>query len=174
MRTKQSRVIAIGAFVSFAAPACSLVSGWSDLQGGQRVAVRDGGGVNDGASGDGATDVPPGPGTEPHDQPVTCGAASCPAGEGCCLDFGGGEQCSSITACRGNTDNSFLSCTSASACSAGAPVCCYDFSTLSTTCRAGCGPGNYELCNAAEPKPCTSGTSCTATLPGTQDIPICQ
>lgn len=74
--------------------------------------------------------------------PVTCGGATCPAGNICCVDFDGGPAtCSTEQACQGST----LSCDQPSDCP-GEDCCMYGGwgSTCSPTCI-----GGDQVCDTA-------------------------
>ena len=157
--------------------ACSLVSGWSDLQGGRTLRAPDAATGSDSSTsgGDAGAD---GPVSKPDSGliDIVCGSAHCPSGQGCCLDAvngTGAKQCTTPETCE-TQENEFLACTRASSCPATAPVCCYDFGGDGSLCLAGCGVGQYELCDTADRKPCSGTKQCTQKLPGTTDIPVCQ
>jgi hypothetical protein len=148
--------------------ACSVVDGWSDLQGGRapgdarakdaQLGEEDGGGFADGNVGP---------------TPPLCGAASCAQGEGCCISLSNGaKQCTSQQVCL-DRDDLFLGCTARSSCSSSAPLCCFDYTDEQSSCLARCGPGQQELCSTADPRPCTSG-ACTSSLAGMPDTPSCE
>ena len=169
-------VIAIAGAMVVSASACSLVSGWSDLQGGQK---GDGGRAGDagsstpldgGSSGDARVDGSTGVTN------VACAATRCPAGVGCCVDADNASQCGAQAACPNPT--TFLACSSAATCPTTAPVCCLQMpgtaSVTVATCNAGCGDTAYELCNPAEATPCSFGKKCKGTFTDLTWLMSCQ
>src|SRR5690242_6755163 len=95
---------AVAIALSCGGAACTLVSGWSDLQHGQRtdgggVSPRDGGdaasidGEDDGSGSahDGAPPTTDAPSSNEADAPtgIPCGSTRCTGGLGCCLPPGG-------------------------------------------------------------------------------------
>jgi hypothetical protein len=163
-------VIAVAMMAGLAA--CTLVGGVSDLQGGRRPDSTGGGKdasvPSDGAALDARTSVDAG------DAVLICGAAQCPADQGCCLPAGAGaKRCATKADCTAATDY-FLTCTSARTCGTSAPVCCFDFADEQATCAGQCGVDQYELCESPETTPCTAGKACVGTVPGTTLQAVCQ
>ena len=172
-RTSTWRPFPLAIGVIFAGPACSLVDGWSDLQGGKRASdTRDGGGVKDGST---SMDANAGADSSVVTgiQNVTCNGVLCPAGMGCCVGLTGSLQCTAQAACTGQ-GSEFLGCSGPASCSATAPVCCFSYDKETSSCLAGCGAGDEELCVAGDNKTCTGGKACTDTLAGLSNIPACQ
>jgi hypothetical protein len=158
----------------FLASACSLVSGWSDLQGGATGGRKDGGA----ADGAGSTDASiPGEAGDDASAPsgVRCGAGRCNAPEGCCYPppgFGGTAGCTDVGTCLG-TNGAFLTCDGRASCPGAAPACCFDFGSFTAQCAAACIAGDETICNPSDVPACASG-ACTRTVPGYTNIPSCQ
>jgi hypothetical protein len=158
-------IVASGVVVS-GLSACSIFDGWSDVQGGRAPldAARGKDGAPDGeVSGDAAP---------AHEGLALCGATRCTPGQGCCFTNAGVRECTSRQVCEARGD-SFLVCSEASSCPSTAPVCCFDFGDSVSSCVAGCGAGQYELCSIDDTKPCTATRMCTDTLPGVTGLPVC-
>ena len=170
---------AIALIAGLALPACSLVSGWSDLQGGAARTSDAGKRLEDGAvdlqdaptlDGPGAEGaaIPDAPGTDaatPPEAGVSCGSAVCVGGQGCCVDMGRPSRaCTTMQACPASS-NAFLLCNDSHQCadrSPALPLCCLDDATFRSTCVAGCGPATGTiLCRMSDPSPCASPAICT-------------
>jgi len=133
------------------ASGCTLVSGWSDLQGGRKTGTgtgtEDAGeepsdagfdvmSVLDGAFGDG----------------IACGIVSCPGSRICCVDSNV-KTCTTEARCDGIA----LGCAQRSDCPAG-QLCCLQ-ATFRTSCSASCG-GALPLCVVGSPGGCDVGETC--------------
>lgn len=176
-KAARSPAIVIAVVIAGGAAACSVVSGWQDLQGGTRKPSGSSGSSGEGgpsredggSSGDTGVDaVAPVTG-------VTCGAARCTkSNEGCCHNFDGTKQCSSQTTCADN-GGEWLTCTSPAQCPTAAPICCYQLAAQTSSCLAGCGFAvGAPLCDPTEPSPCPGGQACTKSVPGAQSLRSCK
>ena len=164
-------VIALATLAGLAA--CTLVDGVSDLQGGRKAGA-------DGGKGDDASDPVDAAADDARAASdgslanVACGAAHCPAGQGCCLSIStGSKRCQTRAQCMATQDY-FLSCTSSKTCPATAPVCCFDFGDELAACVGQCGAGQSELCDLLESSVCTGGKKCSKALAGVPSQLECQ
>jgi hypothetical protein len=130
--------------------ACSLVSGWSDLQDerpdagrGRADAEEDddsGAAAFDASKRD--RDLPP------ATSDVACGAQTCTGGEGCCVQFGSAQRSCTVGAdCAPGAGGAWLACNNGTSCPSSAPSCCLDFLVGAALCQNGCGPGAKVLCD---------------------------
>ena len=175
-KAARSPAIVIAVVIAGGAAACSVVSGWQDLQGGTRKPSGPSGSSGEGgpsredggSSGDTGVDAAPATG-------VTCGAVRCTTtDEGCCHNPEGTTQCSSQTACADN-GGEWLTCTSPARCPTAAPICCYQLAAQTSSCLAGCGIAlGAPLCDPTEPSPCPGGQACTKSVPGAQSLRSCK
>jgi hypothetical protein len=166
--------IVAGAIV-FTASACSLVSGWSDLQGGGAGQGKDAA-PRDGAANDGSSSGDPGDDGSVPGAGVRCGNTRCSGAQGCCFPppggGGNGAFCTSEATCQAMT-GAFMLCDGRGSCSGATPECCFDFGDFRGQCSATCGPGVETVCNPMDVPACTTG-ACTDTVPGYGQIPSCQ
>ena len=175
MAMGRARGIAIMSVSVVFASACSVFSGWSDLQEGSRVDAGTGLGVVDSGGRDGSSslgdarieggDLPP--------DGVPCGASRCAEGDGCCTFSSTQKQCSSASTCR-NDQGLFLECTSRASCSfAGLDCCLSSEQPFEAICTTACPEqGKAILCDPTEPAPCSTGTC--KVLPGNFGLNYCQ
>jgi hypothetical protein len=149
--------------------ACSLVSGWSDLQGGRpsddKPPTKDSGSSNEASPFDGATS---------SGGDVSCGAAKCPPPLGCCAGFDGNLACTTRESCDVNSGDRFLTCTSGATCPATAPLCCYDFAFEGSACLAGCAAGLQIMCDPSKSSACPAGQTCTGKTTGLSAFSACR
>jgi hypothetical protein len=159
---------AITTCVCLAAPfGCTVISGWSDLQGGERPPAPSGADAasRDARAADGGGQPPSQDAAPTVITGIHCGAERCADGEICCWNAGA-LACSSTTGC----DDIVLACTTRSDCSPG-QECCLDETFVAAQCRPACGGGagtSAPLCSPREPADCATGTSCQVKreLPG--------
>jgi hypothetical protein len=165
VRSRDAALAAMTAMLS----ACTVFSGWGDLQGGTRNS--DGGSAAPDASkpaNDAATTPDVGAPTETGSpeasvQGVTCGASYCSLGsQGCCVQGGGAGTCENATQCA--TAGFFLACDSSGQCGAGR-VCCFDVGLSNgASCVTSC--TSTVLCSPQSPSDCTPPKQCRlGTLP---------
>jgi hypothetical protein len=132
-------------------PACSVASGWSDLQGGTKTTTpssKDAGGTPvDDAGG-------------PQSKAIRCGTAECTGDLICC--YLGSRSCSPAATCEANQGIP-MSCTEKSNCGAG-EVCCLDSSALTASCKKSeaCAitDGYETLCIPDRADDCFPGQTC--------------
>jgi hypothetical protein len=131
---------------------CSLVSGWSDLQGG----AADGGARDARVDAARASDAAA---TDASASAVRCGAARCTGELVCCDTSAGTLACSTRALC----DGIILSCTERAGCAAN-EVCCLDTSGFVAACSATCplSAGASALCIPDNPSGCFPGQSCVS------------
>lgn len=179
-RARAIASIAITTALALAAsPACSLVGGVSELQGGRRPGPSDAGtktseegGSVDTPEADASTDatVVRGDGGLVD---VACGSGVCDPGQGCCVQLGSNaSMCLAPANCPTNGFY-FLGCTRASSCPRSAPVCCVQSGSGASQCMAACGLAQDELCSPTDPKPCSGTLTCSGTAAGST-IPACE
>jgi hypothetical protein len=165
-----------GLMFGLAGPACTLVSGWSDLQG-VPTSGTDGGRRDGAANPNDETGAPPtsadggaeadATSTAPKEK---CAGVECGAGQICCFTAGVGRDCRLPSACD-QADNAFiLNCQSKAGCASG--DCCLDYTTFVATCRPECGPGTVVLCDPEKPQ-CPTGQQCTRNV-ATAQLKGCQ
>ena len=165
---------AIALIAGLALPACSLVSGWSDLQGGATRTGDAGKRLEDGApdlkdapaldgpvaEGAAAPDADAAPTVETG---VSCGSTVCAGGQGCCVDISRSTRaCTTMQACPAST-HAFLLCNDSRQCadrSPALPMCCLDDATFRSACAAGCVAGAV-LCRISDVNPCAAPAMCT-------------
>jgi len=143
--------------------ACSLVSGWSDLQTetGRSQARRDAATDDrppiptppDDAGGQSAADV------APPQRGVDCNGTICPAGTGCC-DDGTIRSCLTEDSCVNEQGGTWVTCDSQDFCAGQAKsICCYHLTRDAVTCEATCGDTFQDrICRAGER--CPDGQAC--------------
>lgn len=150
---------------------CTVVSGWSDLEGGKRPdASVDGGAGSEGDDADGASARDAGNGDDaathdsggsPSGTATSCNGVACPRSEGCCVPFAArGGSCTTQSACSPSSGMAFLACTSSAACArAGAGTVCCLTNNLLAVCQSTCASGEV-LCDPSSTADCTGGTTC--------------
>jgi hypothetical protein len=162
-----------GALISLAS-ACSVFSGWDDLQDGE---TGDAGntGRRDGATGD---EGPPADARVEDDafsfdKGVQCGEVTCAFNMGCCALSKTQKHCSDPATCEAE-QGVFLRCTSRAGCSLTGLDCCLGADQpLQSSCTAACPEQNkVMLCDPSEPLPCSTGV-CTQNLAGTLGLMYC-
>jgi hypothetical protein len=157
------RLLVAGAIAALAMAACTLLSGWRDLQDGQPP----GEGGEDAAGPDGSDGPDVSEGSDVSEGfdacgllTPTCGDASCQNGNVCCVPVGVGAQSASCGAgCSAGAEDTFF-CTSSAQCAAscGQTVpCC--FSDTVASCQSSCGDAMRMLCTP-NMFDCPSGTRC--------------
>lgn len=151
--------------------ACSIFSGWSDLQDGPEPAVA--------AADAMVAELPPPQDASPDVEEastldanvalpplVLCGNVTCEHGLGCCSSL---DPETNICSTRENCSRDlWFTCTTSDACSAG--VCCLD-NDFRASCAATCTEGGMVLCSPAAPaRTCAATQSC---LPWTDNLFYC-
>jgi hypothetical protein len=166
----------VAAPVALLTSACSLVSGWSDLQTetGRSQTPRDA-----------ATDsrlppiVTPGddggaPTTDvgPTARGIDCGGMICPAGSGCC-DDGDTRRCRDEVSCDEEQGGTWVTCDSQAFCAGQArSICCYHDGRDVLTCEATCEGGlTNPICGPGEP--CPNGQQCLPGVVGATNLSRC-
>jgi len=175
--------------------ACTVVSGWSDLQKGDqdRQNNEDGGASSSGTSGtsggtsggtsSGSTSGGTSGGMTPPSNEIACGGRRCGAGLACCSLAGIEHDCvSSKAMCQSGA--TFIECRSPADCAGqpGKPICCWDLGIEdssgdpSATCSASCaGTERYPICDRSIPRQCPANTTCrSATGSSQESIFACQ
>lgn len=155
-----------GMLVAGCAAACTVLSGWSDLQDGPAPS-RDAGGGGELDAGTAGSDGGGG-GTA-----VLCAAHHCSAGQGCCAYYDGGGKCSSSTACDPGTAL-WVACTERRDCDGGVgAVCCLRSESGIARCAAACAAGELQLCAPRDDQACPSGTTC-GSIGAPPALSVCQ
>jgi len=147
--------------------ACTLASGWSDLQGGASE-----GGVGkppkneagltepDGDKSD--TSVPGNDGSVTDGVP--CGAQTCRGQIGCCVSLAQQtKSCMDRATCNPGATRYFLLCAHGGQCPSDRPNCClhYGADRWDGTCQNGCAAGDEVLCDRTQgTKHCMAGEQC--------------
>ncbi len=129
---------------------CTIVSGWSDLQGGAPPAP-----TTKPSNEAGAPDATPtADASTPHS--VTCGDAACASPNICCA-MNDKLACTAKGACVGVE----ATCTTRADCD-GANVCCFDGDFSSTSCTTSCDADFAELvlCATSDKAACGVGQTC--------------
>lgn len=146
--------------------ACSLVSGWSDLQTDNGKSSRDASddqpAVRTPPSGDDEdATATPDTGTTIPSSSVDCSGTACSTTTGCC-DDGDTRRCQTETQC-GDNGGTWIQCDSQATCAAEGKVCCYHQTRDTVTCQARCDTAiEVRICTRGER--CPNGTPC---VPGT-------
>lgn len=154
--SRRSRVLVLGWLFAPLLGACSVFSGWSDLQGGE-LESEDGGSSTDAGSSaedSGRRDASRGdalPSPDVDGDP--CAEAVCNGSSGCCVQ-GNARACTTEDECTGN-GGFFLRCRTSAECGAGSS-CCLALGELMAQCAPSCELGDYVLCDPA-------GNDCNAT-----------
>ena len=156
------------------ASACSVFSGWSDLQDGETggdagTGRRDGATGDDGSPADARVEFD----AFSFDNGASCGATTCKRSMGCCAFSKTVKRCTDSFTCE-DEQGVFLECTSRASCSLSGLDCCLGSELpLEATCTAACPEQNkVMLCDPAEPNPCSTG-SCNKMVPGTLGLMYC-
>ena len=151
--------------------ACSLVSGWSDLQGGRdddggdaTVESSSGSSGSSGASGTSGTSGTSGATDDASTTAYPCGATRCgPAPAiGCCVTNGAAPQCADLAQCK-SAGGFWIGCDRSSACTGpAATACCWNLATNSSRCMSQCANADVAICHPDEgdckaPKLCVPG-----------------
>jgi hypothetical protein len=147
-----------GLMFGLAGPACTLASGWSDLQG--VPPSTDGGRRDSGATPSDETGSPIDAAdgdarTVPKEK---CAGVDCGAGEICCYTAGVGHACKAPSACNQDDSAFILNCQTKAGCASG--DCCLDLTTYIASCTPECRPGSIALCDPAKPE-CPKQQQCT-------------
>ncbi len=164
--------------------ACTIVSGWSDLQSGP----RDGGAEDrstpgsDGSSGstdtDGSSETdgsssPDDAGRDSSTKGYDCGATTC-AGPtmGCCVDdFEDTTKCTTPAQCGVGT-GFWIGCDRTSACADFGGACCWDVQTDSSRCMNGCKRDQIPICHPDEGD-CKAPKTCNPSAGGVKNLYQC-
>jgi hypothetical protein len=181
------------AFVAFALASgvagCSLVSGWSDLEGGSSGTKDSGskgdastssgsgggsggssgtsggssGGGSGGSSGGGEVDA--GASESGSGGGITCNGASCVVGDGCCYTPGNivAPRCTTQQQC--NFGGVFAACTDSRDCSGQAAQTCCLHGGNGASCSATCDAPDLVMCDPKNPS-CGAGRACGQTSTG--------
>jgi hypothetical protein len=177
VRSRELVCVSALTFLVVCAQACSLFSGWSDLEDGAASSVdagqqeeEDAGRrVIDASPRDTATDT--GVDANPVDAGFHCSAANC-APQTCCVGvFNPTPSCAASCSTVGAIE---LRCAGASDCPGG--VCCYSQIGRVAQCQAVCPPStSFTVCNPNDPEPCGPGATCSPRSSGdTLGLNTCQ
>jgi hypothetical protein len=173
--TRLTRSWLLALALAASASACSLISGWADLQNGSKTVAADagkdvelgttrddGGGPleerSDAATDGGGDASPPPPALR-----VSCGLTTCSGTDGCCDPDPGFLQCMTRTRCLTDLGGVWFTCDRPSAC-ANQPdkkICCYDSATAVATCESACSSATTSpVCDITNDVAC-SRTRCS-------------
>lgn len=181
---RQARVAGVLAVMgTMLVSACTLVSGWSDLQGGPREddggARRDGtASSSSGSTGTSGANGSSGSSGNTEDDASTaayvCGSAPCaPPATGCCVEDGTKPECKDLASCV-SAGGFWIACDRTSACSdiPGASVCCWDLTVNAARCKSQCGTADIPICHPDEGD-CKAPSRCLPGAGGVEDLFQC-
>jgi hypothetical protein len=145
--------------LGFAASACSIASGWGDLQGGDRKV--DAGAAPD-AEADGQIAAESGAFSGEAGLGPTCGAARCSSEQSCCVNFNAqGVSCVNGASCP--SGGAPLRCSNERDCpldnDGHDQLCCFRQPLGGSSCARRCDPADLILCDPSGDA-CPDGRSC--------------
>jgi hypothetical protein len=197
--TSPRLTLTISIVTTIAISACSIASGWSDLQrepppgnssgtsGSNTSSGTSGGTSGGGTSGDGTSGGTSGGGTSGGTSGgggprISCGLEVCDPDEACCNVGGGASQVCVTERIACTSNGVYIECQAPQDC-AGRPdkknVCCWDLGLVdgsaqrSATCAVACtGNGRYPVCNRDTLTGCTGSDECMKAAGSPSDSPI--
>ncbi len=159
--------------------ACTLVSGWSDLQNGPvdsgKPPANEDASTNDRDTPTSDSSTTPADDSSAPAEGVPCGAQTCKGTNGCCVSIATATRsCTDRATCNPVPTRRFLLCAHSGQCPSDKPQCCLGFDRWDATCQNGCGPGEAILCDPAQvAKHCQPGEACLE-YSATPDLYTCQ